>query len=176
MVAAAAIAGGRRRGENEAGRIGTHRVDHRAWAGDIAAQCPKGLGQRSLNDVDPIGQAIAVANPAAARTVHTNSVYLIDIGHGAVFVGEVGNRLDRCNVAVHRIDRFEDDQLGTLRIGGLKQLLQMLQIVVPEDFLFRPRATDALDHRRVVESSERIRQSGNSLAMVEMGRLVGNES
>ena len=95
-------------------------------------------------------------------------MYLIDIGHGAVFVGEVGNRLDRCNVTVHRIDRFEDDQFGTLGIGGLKQLLQVLQIVVPEDFFSEPERRTPSIIDEWLSSSEKIRQFGNSLAMVEM--------
>ena len=52
--------------------------------------------------------------------------------------------------------------------AALQQLFEMRQVVVAEDLLLAAGLADALDHRIVVEASDRIRQFGMSLAMVEM--------
>jgi hypothetical protein len=78
-------------------------------------------------------------------------VNFVEIGDGIIFVGEVANLGDRGDVAVHRIDALEGDQLGRGRVRGGEQLFQMGEIVVPEDLLLAARAADAGDHRGVVE-------------------------
>ena len=67
--------------------------------------------------------------------VHADRVDLVEIGQGVIFVGEVADRGDRRDVGVHRIDAFERDQLGRVRILGREQLLEMLEVVVAEHAL-----------------------------------------
>ena len=66
--------------------------------------------------VSRCGDAVALGNAAAARAVHADGVDLVEIGERVIFVGEVADRGDRGDVAVHRIDALEGDQLG--RVGG----------------------------------------------------------
>ncbi len=140
-----------RRRENEARSVGAHGIDHRRSAGDIAAKRTECLGQRALDDVDPVHHPVALRDAAAARSVHAHRMHLVEIGHGAVAVGQIGNLLDRRDVAVHGIDRFKGHQLGPLRIGGFQQFLQMVQVVVPPDLFLRPRPAHPLNHRGVIE-------------------------
>ena len=85
-------------------------------AGDVAAHHPERLAQRALDDGDAAGDAVALGNAAAARAVHADRVDLVEIGERFIFVGEVADFGDRRDVAVHRIDALEGDQLG--RVGG----------------------------------------------------------
>ncbi len=176
--------GGRRRGdrrrqgggEDEARRVGAHRVDHRACAGDVTAQRAEGLGQGAFDDVDAPGQSLALGDAAAARSVHADGVDLVDIGHGVVAFGELDDLLDRRDVAVHRIDAFEDDQLGALAAGRLQQAFQMRNVVVAEDLLFGARAAHALDHRGMVQfvrDDQAVRQQPRDR---RDRRLVGDEA
>ena len=140
-----------RGGEDEAGRIGAHRIDQRAAPRDIAAQATERLGERALDHVDAPHHALLLGHAAAARTIHADGVHLVQIGHRAILLGEVANALDRRKVAVHRIEALEHDELGLRRIGRLQQILEMLHVVVPEDLLLAPGLAHALDHGIVVE-------------------------
>ena len=165
-----------RGGEDEAGRIGAHRVDHRGVAGDVAAERAERLGERALDDVDPVGEAFALGDAAAARAVHADGMDLVDIGHGIVFFGEVGDFPDRRDVAVHRIDALEHDQLGPLAPGRGEHAFEMGDVVVAEDLLFRAGAAHALDHRGVVQlvrNDQAIRQQPGD---GRDRRLVGDEA
>jgi hypothetical protein len=117
----------------------------------IAAQAAERLGERSLDHVDAPHHALQLGHAAAARAVHADRVHLVQIGHGAILLGEVANALDRRYVAVHRIEALEHDQLGLRRIGGLEQLFQVPHVVVPEDLLLTSGLAHALDHGIVVE-------------------------
>ena len=76
---------------------------------------------------------------------------LVDIGERVVFFGERHDLGDRRDVAVHRIEALEHDELRAVaRLGG-EQLLEMADVVVPPDPLLAAGAPDALDHRIVVE-------------------------
>jgi hypothetical protein len=77
-------------------------------------------------------------------------VDLIEIGHGAVSLGKVADATDRGDVTVHRIQALEDDQLRPVRLDGLQQCLEMIDIVVPPDLPLASRMSNALDHRVVV--------------------------
>jgi hypothetical protein len=46
---------------------------------------------------------------------------LVDIGHGAAMLGEIGDLPDRGDVAVHRVKALEDDQLRA--VPGFDQQL-----------------------------------------------------
>ena len=154
---------GRRQGggEDEARRIGADRIDDRGRARDIAAKRAEGLGQRALDDVDPVGEAVAFGDAAAARAIHADRMDLVDIGHGVVFLGQIGDFGDRRDVAIHRIDGFEDDQLGPFPPGRAQQAFEMSDVIVPEHLLFGAGAPHALDHRgmvQLVRQDEAIRQ------------------
>ena len=72
------------RGEDERRRVGAHGVDDLRLARDIAAERAEPLGERALDDVDPVHDAFALADAAAARAVHADGVDLVDIGHRVV--------------------------------------------------------------------------------------------
>ena len=153
---------GRKSGcEDEAGRKGAHGIHDRARAGDVAAQRAERLCQRALDNVDAVGEAALFGDAAAAQPVHADGMNLVDVGHRVVFFSEVGDRCDRRDVAVHRIDGFENDQLRLLAARRLQQAFQMRDIVVAEYLLLGPGAPHALDHRGVVEligKNEAVRQ------------------
>ena len=128
-----------RRREDEGGRIAANGVDERGVAGDIAAERAKALGQRALDHVDLVHDAGLFANAAAARAVHADRVHLVDIGHRAVTLGESGDFGDRRDIAVHRIEALEHDQLRPIARRD-QQLFEMGEVIVAEDLASR-RAT-----------------------------------
>ena len=165
-----------RRGEDEARRIGAHGIDHRAGAGDVAAERAERLGQRAFDDVDAVGQPFAFGDAAAARSVHADGMDLVDIGHGVVALGEVDDLPDRRDVAIHRIDALEDDQLGALAARRLQQAFEMRDVVVAEDLLLGARAPHALDHRGVVQLVGDDQAVGQKPRDGRDRRLVGDEA
>ena len=78
---------------------------------------------------------VALGDAAAVLAVHADRVDLVEIGQRVVLVGEVADRRDRRDVAVHRIDAFERDQLGRFGVFGGEQLFEMFEIVVAEHAL-----------------------------------------
>ena len=62
-------------------------------------------------------------------------MHLVEVGQRAIFVGKVADRRDRGDVAVHRVNAFERDQLGRLGILGGEQCFEMGEIIVAEDAL-----------------------------------------
>ena len=119
-------------------------------ARDVAAERPVALGQRALDHVDPVGEPLALGDAAAARAVHADRVDFVDVGHGVVALGELDDLLDRRDVAVHRVEALEHDELGG-RIRRLQELLEMRDVVVPPHLLLAAGPAHALDHRVVVE-------------------------
>src|SRR5580693_10591984 len=73
-----------RRGENEGGRVRAHGIDDRRLGGDIAAERSKSLGESPFNDVDLVHDAVSFGDTSATRTVQTNRMHFVDIGHGVV--------------------------------------------------------------------------------------------
>ena len=114
-----------RGGEDEARRIGAHRVDDVRARRDVAAEAAERLCERAFQHVDAMHLPFARADAAAARAVHADRVHLVAIGHRAVFLGEIADRLHRRDVAVHRIEPLEGDQLRPLRRLRGEQLLEM---------------------------------------------------
>jgi hypothetical protein len=78
---------------------------------NVAVEGAERLGEGALDHIDAVHDGVTLGDAAAARTVDADGMYLVEIGHSAVFLGEIGNLTDRRDVAVHRIDRFEGDQL-----------------------------------------------------------------
>ncbi len=75
---------------------------------------------------------------------------LVDHEPGAVALGEVGDRFDRGDMAVHGIDALEGDELGRASRRLLEHLFEMLDVVVTEDALLAAAMPNALNHRGVV--------------------------
>jgi hypothetical protein len=61
--------------------------------------------------VDPVHQAVALGNAAAARAIHADRVHLVEIGHGVVRSATSQISAIGADVAVHRIDAFKRHQL-----------------------------------------------------------------
>jgi hypothetical protein len=62
---------------------------------------------------------VALGDAAAARAVKPDGMHLIEIGHRAEVVGDGAEFADRGDVAIHRIDRLEADELGAFGNRGL---------------------------------------------------------
>ena len=86
----------------------------------------------------------------------------------------MADRLDGAEIAVHRIDRFEGDELGSRRIVGLQQLAQMRDVVVTEDALGPAVAADTLDHRGVVQRVGIDDEAGKQLGQRRKRRVIGD--
>jgi hypothetical protein len=114
--------------------------------------------------------AFALADAAAARAIHPDRVHLVAIGHGAVALGQIADGVDRRDVAVHRIEALESNQLRPLGIGGLEQFFEMADIVMPPDLLFAAGLAHAFDHGIVVE---RVRQNEAVRQKLGDGRDAG---
>ena len=108
------------------------------------------LAERSLDHVEPVGEPHPLRDAAAPRAVEANRVHLVEIGECPVRLGHVANLVDRGDVAIHRIDRLEGDELGPARLDQPELAVQILRIVVAENLALGPARTDALDHRGMV--------------------------
>ena len=139
------------RRENEPGSVGTDGVYQRPRAGNVAAERAKGFCQSSLDDIDPSHDPIPLCNAGATAPIHADSVHLVEIGHGAVARRKVADRLERRDVAVHRIDALEHDQLWAAGRCVRQQLFQMLKVIVAPDLFGAAGGTHPFDHGIVVE-------------------------
>src|SRR3546814_5247450 len=97
---------------------------------DLAAHHPESLAERALDDREAIHLPLALGDAAAVRAVEANGVHLVEVGHGAVLLGDLAKLGDRRDVAVHGIDRLEGDQLGGGRVGLAQQAVEVLGIVM----------------------------------------------
>ena len=76
---------------------------------------------------------------------------LVHIRHGIVLLADSGDLADGRNVAVHRVQAFEHDELGAVVAGSDQDFLEMGNVIVAEDHLLAARAAHALDHGIVVQ-------------------------
>src|SRR5690242_8522989 len=88
--------------------------------------------------------AVAFGNPTAARAVHANSMDLVEIGHRAIPLGDIANVCDGCDIAIHRIDRLEADELRPPGIGTHQAVLEVDGVVVTENLVLG--AADGCEH------------------------------
>ena len=84
--------------------------------GDVAAHDAEALGERAVDDVDPVHDAVALGQAAAARPVESDRVHLVEVGERAVLLREIADRADRRHQPVHGVDRFEGDYLRPLAV------------------------------------------------------------
>ena len=94
--------------------------------------------------------AVAFGDPGAASTVHAYSIDLAEIGHRAKPLGDLANLCDRRDIAIHRINRLETNELRAPRIGADQTVFEVVRIVMADDLIFGATVPDALDHRGVV--------------------------
>ena len=147
--------------EDEAWRMRAHRIDHGTLAGDIAAEGSERLGEGAFDHVDAVHHVVALSNAGPARAVHADRMDLVNVGHGVVALGQITDPGDWRDVAVHRIDALEYDQLWPVVSSAHQQLFQMSDVVVAPDQLGAAGGAHALDHRVVVErigKDETVRQ------------------
>ena len=89
---------------------------------------------------------VAFGNPTASRPVHADRVNLVEISHRTVPLGDIANLCDRRDIAIHRIDRLETDELRLPRISAYQAVLKVDRVVVAENLVLGAAVPDALDH------------------------------
>ena len=119
-----------------------------------------------------MGDAVTLGDAAATRAIQADRVHLVEIGHRAVTLGDIAQRGDRCDIAVHRINRLEADELWPLRRQVGEQAGEVVGIVVAEDQPLGPAVADAGDHRGVVHCVRQHDHSGHAAGQCRQRRLV----
>ena len=114
------------------------------------------------------------ATPAAARAVHADGMNLVQIGQGVELLGQIADLFDRTEIAIHRIDRFEGNQLGRGGVVRLQQGAQMRHIIVAEDPLGAAIAPHAFDHRGMVQRVGIDDQARKQLGQGGQRRVIGD--
>ena len=137
--------------EDEAARKAAHEIDEVGRGRDIAAHHAERLAERAFDHGDAVHQPFALSNPAAARAVEADRVDFVDIAHRAVLLAHVEDLGDGSDIAVHRIDAFEGDQLGHFGAVLRQELVEMRHVIVAEHLVGRAAVADAFDHRGVIE-------------------------
>ncbi len=77
-------------------------------------------------------------------------MHFVGIGHRTVALRKIADPIDGSHIAIHGIERLEDDELRPARLCGLEQFLQVIGIVMIEYPLFGTGLAHALDHRIVI--------------------------
>lgn len=77
-------------------------------------------------------------------------MHLIEVGESTVTPGECADIVYRSDVAFHRVDRFEGDDLRPLRSDKAKLFLKIGEIVMTPDELLAAGLPDPLHHRGMV--------------------------
>src|SRR4029077_13163162 len=120
--------------------------------------------------------AVPFSDPSAVRAVHADGMDLVEIGHRVIPLGDIANLYNWRDIAIHRIDRLETDELRLPRIGAYEAVFEVARVVVAEDLVLSATVPGALDHRGVVcgiGEDDTVRslpsQRGNS-------RLIGHVS
>ena len=95
--------------------------------------------------------AVALGNTAAAFAIKPDAMHLIEIGHRAIFLGEIADLSDLSEIAFHGIDGFETDDLRRTGRRAAQQLIQVRHVVVAINPLFGAGMAHAFDHRGMIE-------------------------
>src|SRR5690606_6336115 len=102
--------GRQRVAEQVRARAVAQQLDDLAAGGDEPARgAAEGLAEGAGEDVDPAHGAVVLVAAAAGRADEAGRVAVVDHDHGAVLVGEVANRGDAGDVAVHAEDAVGGD-------------------------------------------------------------------
>ena len=160
--------------EDETITEGAHKIDQIGRCRYITADHAKGLAQRALDDVDAIHHAFALGDPRAVRAVHANRVNLVEESDCVVFFGDVADLGDRRDIAIHRVNRLENNDFRHVRVIGRHQSVEISRIVMLKNAFFGAGMTDALDHRIMIQRI-RIEDTARQLrAQRGQGRHVGD--
>src|SRR5258707_3430893 len=128
------------------------KINQIARAADVSAQRANGLGERPhLNVHAPVNvEVVSSAAPVAAE--HAGRVRVINHHDGAVFLGQITQRRQRANVAVHGKHAVGDQQL-VARLDGnfLQQFLGVDRVFVAKDLDLGAGETRAVDDAVVVQ-------------------------
>ena len=147
---------GQRVGEQVgAGLLAEHRHDLAA-AGDVAAGgAAEGLAERAGVDVHPVRDAGVFRRAGAGGAHEAHRVGIVHHDQGVVLLGEVADRFERGQEAVHREDAVRDDDLAAGRVllrGGLDQLrFEVRHVLVGVAEALGLAEPDAVDDGRVVQ-------------------------
>ena len=82
----------------------------------VSADRPKRFGQRALDHRQALSKPFLLGNATATRSIEPDRMDLVEIGERSVHLGDVAELCNRCDIAVHRVDRFERNQFGKRRI------------------------------------------------------------
>eukprot|EP00906_Rhabdomonas_costata_P037651 RCo053080 len=140
-------------GKDEPRRLGADGVHNRRRARDVTPNHTVGLSQCALNNVHLPHDLVPLCHPSTMRAVHPHGVDLVQVGQGVVLAGEVADipdRGDRPRHGVHRLEGDHSGSVGVLQVGGLQELLQVLEVIVAPDELLDALALHPVDHRGVV--------------------------
>jgi len=99
---------------------------------------------------------------------------LIQVGHRPVLLRQSGGPGDIRDIAVHRVDTLEGDQLRGVRRRFRQQRFEVSEVVVPEDLPGSAAMPDAGDHGGVVQLVGEDDQAGHDPLQRRQGRLVGD--
>ena len=78
-------------------------------------------------------------------------MHFVEIGDRAELVGDIADLLDRRDVAIHRIDALEGDELGHFGPEFGQLAVEVFRIVMRPDLVRSTAVPDALDHRGMVK-------------------------
>src|SRR3546814_4890194 len=94
------------------------------WSSDVcssdlhaeAADGADALAERADDEVDIVDHPLRLGDAAAVLADEAHRMRLVDQHHRAIFLGDADHVLERCDVAEHRIDALQHDELA--RLGG----------------------------------------------------------
>ena len=115
-----------------------------------ASDAGKRLRESSHDDVHIIGHSEMVAHATAFPTEDAQSVSLVDIDAGIVFLLQFNDGRKICKVTLHREHTVYDNHLDGLRTAFLQLLLQVFHVVVLVFQAGGKRKTTAVDNTCMV--------------------------
>lgn len=168
--------GRRKRGsEDEERRIGKKRIDDREWEGDIEEEREKWIGKSELDNIDEMGKEVKLGDEEEMRKINKERMELVDIGNGVIFVGKIGNILDRRNIEVNRIEGLKKNKIGEGEVRRIKKMLKMIEIVVEENIILWERKEKKIDNRGMVKIIGKDEEVRKKKRYGRDRRLVGKE-
>ena len=162
--------------EDETWRKRSDRVDDAVPAGDVTAEYAEAFCERAFHDSDAVRHPITRCNASTFRAVKPDCVDLVEVCQCAVLVGQITDLRHRGEVAVHRVDRLERDQLAAAGADALKLLSEVADVVVAEHTPFTTCVPNSLDHRRVVQRIGEDHAVRNQSSKCGESRLIGHVS
>ena len=97
-----------------------------------AADGADGLGEGADDEVDVVDHALLFSDTAAVLADEAHRMGLVDQHHRAIFLRDGDHLLERRDVAEHRIDAFEHDQLSGFGREPFQALFERFDVVVAE--------------------------------------------